>query len=129
MKKITAFFFALMMIGCAHKTEIVKPEITNVKQVEYVIRIPPKEVLEIPPQVANIDVDKAKQGDIARWLLVNEERMRLLENKLIEIASFFKVEQDKLNKQANEENKKALEKAAEDIAAKSSRTIDKDVKR
>lgn len=129
MKSIIIILSAVLMTACTTKPELVKPEISTVKQVEYVIRIPPKESMEIPPPLSDINVDTAKQSDIARLILSMEERIRTLENKLIEIASFFKAEQDKLNKQAAGENKKALDIALDDLSAQASKTIEKEVKR
>lgn len=129
MKIVFAIFLAILLSACAHDKDIVKPEVRTVKQVEYVIKIPPKEAMELPPPLQEINVDTAKQSDIARLILGMEDRIRALENKLIEIASFFKAEQDKLNKQASEENKKALDKVLDDTANQAAKTIDKEVTR
>jgi hypothetical protein len=93
----------LLTAGCsAVKTPTVKEERKISPTVEYIVKIPPAKLLEIPAPVENIDVEKAKQSDIAQWILQNEERMRRLENMLIEISNFFKNEEDNANKIKNE---------------------------
>lgn len=129
MKIILVIFLSLVLSACATKDELIKPEIRTVKQIDYVIKIPPREALELPPPLAEINVDSAKQSDVARLILSMEERIRTLENKLIEIASFFKTEQDKLAKQAAEENKKAIDQLIDDTAAQANKTIEKEAKR
>jgi hypothetical protein len=73
-----------------------KPEVVYVTKIEYVIRIPPKELLTVPEQVKPINIDAAKQSDIARWILANEERTLELERLIQQIAAFFDSEQKKL---------------------------------
>lgn len=96
----------IFLSACATTPEIVKPEQVVIKEVSYVIRIPPEVLLIMPEQVPKIDVDTAKQSTIANWIIDTNERTKMLENKLIEIGKFFKSEQDKLNKQAAEDNLK-----------------------
>jgi hypothetical protein len=127
--KVLVVVIALLLSACAHKQEPVKPEQVIAKQVEYVVRIPPNELLALPPAVKNLDVDNAKQSDIARWILLNEERTRALENMILGIATFFKLEQQKLDKQAEDENKKALEKSIDDQAKSADSAIEKPVKK
>lgn len=129
MKALFIITTAVLLTACAHTSESVKPETITVKQIEYVIKIPPKELLQIPPPVKDIDVDGAKQSDVARWILANEERTRQLENLILAIATFFKNEQDKLAKQAEEENKKALEKSIDDQSKVAADTINTPVKK
>jgi hypothetical protein len=129
MRLLLPIILAGLLSACGHTRDVVKPETVMVKQIEYVIKIPPKELLEIPTPVKDIDVDTAKQSDVARWLLANEERMKQLENMIIGIAKFFKTEQDKLNKQAEEENKKALEKSIDEQANFATDAINKPTKK
>lgn len=114
MKYILIFVASIFLVACGHNP--IKPETRVAKEIEYVIRIPPKELLTIPPAVADIDVDNIKQGDVAKWILANEERTRALENIIKEIGLFFKVEDEKLQKQAEEKNKKELEKVIQQQA-------------
>ena len=124
-----AFLIPLFLVGCAHDVDLVKPEKVVASRVEYIIRIPPAESLSLPKAVAKIDVDNAMQSDIAIWLTANEERTKSLEDKLISISSFFKVEQDKLAKKAEEENKKSEEDAVKAQAAAAQAAIDKQVQK
>lgn len=97
MKKIlTIIFLTSILVGCGFKKDIVKPEQPVAVKTEYVLRIPPAELMTIPPQVEKLDADNMRQSDVARWLISNEERTRSLENAIKGIASFFKVEQQKL---------------------------------
>jgi hypothetical protein len=123
MKYPLIFTAVIVLAGCGHNP--VKPETLVAKEIEYVVRIPPKELLTIPPAVADIDVDAAKQGDIAKWILANEERMRALENMIKEIGLFFKVEDEKLKKQAEEKNKKEAEKTIQQQADSAAGAISK----
>jgi uncharacterized protein YcfL len=100
---LTVLFILLLTMGCSStKQQVVKEERKISPTIEYIIKIPPVKLLEIPPRVANIDVEKAKQSDVAQWILQNEERMRTLENMLIEISNFFKNEEDNANRIKNE---------------------------
>lgn len=121
--KYILIFVAILLTGCGHNP--IKPETRVAKEIEYVIRIPPKELLTIPPAVADIDVDNIKQGDVAKWILANEERVRALENIIKEIGLFFKVEDEKLQKQAEEKNKRELEKVIQQQADSASSTAPK----
>lgn len=82
----------------------VTPEPIVVKQVQYVVKLPPAELLTLPPQVPNIDVDHATQKDVAEWLLSSEQRTRTLENMLKGIAGFFTDQQTQLDAKAASEN-------------------------
>jgi hypothetical protein len=108
----------LLLAACETAPKVEKPELRVVERVEYVLRIPPKELLTLPPPVAQIDVDSAKQSDIAQWILWSEERTRILENMLIELATFFKLEKLKLDDEAQKKNDEALKKKAEADAAR-----------
>lgn len=94
MKYLAALFLALSLTGCATWCPV--PDAV-VKQ-EYIIRIPPAETMKLPTPVPNINVDKADQGEVAKWLLKKEEYTTSLEDKLKEIAKFFVDEQKKLKK-------------------------------
>lgn len=108
---------ALTLSACATKEQLVKPEQVVVKETSYVMRIPPKELLEIPPPVPKIDIDAAKQSTIANWIIDMNARMKDLENKFIEIGVFFKLEKAKLDEQAAAENVKNKKAANEAQAA------------
>ncbi len=98
MKPLLSIIIVVFLTGCANKTELIQQEKQIEVKTEYVIKIPPKELLQLPPKVSDIDVTRAKQGDVAKWILLNEERTRKLENMIIEMGKFFKSEEAKLNK-------------------------------
>ena len=99
----------LLLSGCSWDSVFTKPETRTVKQIEYVIKVPPAESLTLPNAVKDIDVDAAKESDIARWLIEKEKYKLALEKKLISIAAFFKTEQEKLNDKAKAENLKNIQ--------------------
>lgn len=116
MRLLIYITIALALVGC----ETIKreqPEPRIVERVEYILKIPPKSLIELPPPVPTINVDESKQSDIARWILLSEERTRALENLLVEIAVFFKLEQLKLNEEAAKKNAEAAAKAVESPAS------------
>lgn len=92
MRFLAIILTVFMLSGCETLEKI-----TPVRT-EYVVRIPPAETLTLPPEVPPLDVDKAKQSDVARWIAATETRMKTLEDKLIEVAKFLKKEQDALKK-------------------------------
>lgn len=94
MKLLAALILALSLTGCAHW----QPEKDTVVEQVYIIRIPPAETMKLPTPVPNIDVDKALQGDVAKWLVQKEKYTTDLEDKLKAIAKFFTDEQKKLEK-------------------------------
>lgn len=118
----------LLLTGCAHNPpELVKPEIVVAKRVEYVLRIPPAELMTLPPEQLKIDVDTAKQSDIALWIIANEDRVKMIENQLIGVAQFFVVEEAKLKDKALEENKASVSEALKKQADIANQAIKKEV--
>lgn len=104
----------IFLYGCAHDEPFVKPEKPEkiiVKEIEYIVKIPPKELMTIPQQVEKIDVDNAKQSDIAKWIIAGEERTRKLEEMIRQLALFFRLEQLKMDELAIKKNKEEAEKA------------------
>ena len=104
MKRVAALIFVLMLSGCytmPHVPEPVEPK--TVVKMEYVLRIPPKDLLAIPAEVPDLDVDTAKQSDVAKWISANEARTNRLEEMIRGIAKFLRGEQDKLEKKAKDE--------------------------
>jgi hypothetical protein len=75
-----------------------------VTQTEYVIKIPPAALMTLPTPVASINVDSAKQSDVAAWLLLKEQYTRSIENQLKDIASFFVTQQSTLDATAATQN-------------------------
>lgn len=103
--KYLLLILALLLAGCGHNP--IKPEEKVVVKTEYVLKIPPKEMMTLPPEVQPINVQdpNLKQSDAAKWIGKNEERTNKLENMLIELAKFFNDEQAKLDEQAKKETK------------------------
>lgn len=124
MKIYLALLASLVLVGCETTPKVEKPEVRVVERVEYVLRTPPAELLTLPPAVPKIDVDAAKQSDIAAWILWSEERTRQLENMLIELAIFFKIEKLKLDEEAKKKNDDAAAKAAAADSARAGAAAD-----
>lgn len=109
MKKLTLLMAVIMLSGCVFTKEVIKREEVETKilpRLEYVIKIPPADIVVIPPQVANINVDKAKQSDVAKWIAANEERANKLEATIISIMRYLRDEQTTLDDKARIENEK-----------------------
>jgi hypothetical protein len=118
---------ALLLAGCAHNIDTVKPELAVASRVEYVIKLPPKELMSIPAPVVKIDVDAAKQSDVAKWLVASEERMKTLEDQIIALGAFFVNEQSKLDDKAKVENVKSSDAAISTQANEASGAIAEDI--
>lgn len=85
---------ALVLSGCAHNQ--VQPEPVIVIQKEYVLRIPPADLITLPAPVPKMDL--TDQGEVAKWIVLQMERMSTLENKLTGVAKFLHDEANKLHK-------------------------------
>lgn len=108
MKALLALAVSVALVGCATTKHVAEqPEVTIAERVEYVIKVPPAELLELPKPPAMIDIDKATQADVARWVMANERWMNELQNRFIEVARFMRDEQVKLDALAKELNEKA----------------------
>jgi PBP1b-binding outer membrane lipoprotein LpoB len=79
-------FSLVFLSGCATPS---KPNV--VVKTEYVFKQPPQELLEIPPQDFQLDVDKITQRDVAMFIIRSEERMNIIEEKLKAIKHFYEV--------------------------------------
>lgn len=109
MKRISLIIGILAVLsGCATNPERPTVELKYAERLEYVIRIPPEELLILPVQPPAINLEQATQSTIAKWLLDNENYMKQLRNQVVGIAKFLKNEQDKLGKEADEKNKSAF---------------------
>jgi hypothetical protein len=98
---------AVVLVGCSTTKQLPPPEREVVRDVRYVVALPPAELLKLPPQPAPIkDLDKAKQSDVAAWLAASEERVAQLENQIKEIAKFLLEAQESADKKAKEESDK-----------------------
>lgn len=103
---------ACLMTGCATFGDAARGcEPVTVKQIEYVIKIPPKELMTLPQQAEPVDVETAKQSDIAAWIIRNEQRTKMLEDMLRGLAQFFQLEQIKLDAEAAAKNSSAKKPA------------------
>ena len=116
-----------LLAGCVSTGPLVKPEQVVANHVEYVIKVPPAESMKLPDALPKLDVDTAKQSDIARWIVASEGRTKQLEDQIISIASFFTAEQSKLDADAVTKNKQAdadaNQKQADNAAAAISKTV------
>jgi hypothetical protein len=110
--KKLALFAILALAGCATIPPKVPLEHQIVTQTEYVIKIPPAALMKLPPPVPNINVDTAKQSDVAAWILQKEQYTRELENQLKDIAQFFMAQQGQLDQAAQTQNVQQAEAAA-----------------
>jgi hypothetical protein len=98
---------AALIAGCSTTKTLPPPEREVVKDVRYIVALPPPELLKLPPQPPAIkDLDKAKQSDVASWLTASEERVARLEQQLKEIAKFLLEAQESADKKAREESDK-----------------------
>jgi hypothetical protein len=119
---------SLILTGC-FETAQVKQERVVVKQYEFVVSIPPAELLTPPTQVTPINIDTAKQSDVAQWILDNEERLRGFEDRLIGISKFFVNEQDKAKKEADSKNLAARQAAGISDAEFATKVINTPIKK
>jgi hypothetical protein len=106
MKYFLLALMSLTLVGCATTKVAEKPEATVASRVEYVIRVPPAELLELPKPPASLNVDKATQADVARWIAANEKWFNDVQNRFGEVAKFLRDEQQNLDKLAKEFNEK-----------------------
>ena len=107
MKILSALFLMLVITGCSTTHELPPVEQKVAERVEYLVRVPPAELLELPVEPVAVDVDKASQADIARWLIENEKYVREIKRRLVEIAKFLKNEQSKADEEAKKKNTEA----------------------
>lgn len=98
---------AVLLSACATQSELPKAEIKIAERVEYVVRIPDAALLTLPEEPAPVNLDTATQADVARWLLLNEQYVREIKRRLIEVAKFLKREQQVLDDEAKKKNTEA----------------------
>lgn len=110
MKKIL-LALVILSLGACKTIEVIPPEHRTVKEVEYIVRVPPAETTTLPKKPEPIDVDAASQSEVAGWLIARESYTLQLENMLKRIAEFLLDEQAKLDAKAAEENRLAREAA------------------
>ena len=112
-KKITAILaFILILSGCTTIPDQIPEELRTIQQTGYVARIPPKELLTLPPRPTAIDTDTADQATVALWIVQREKYILELERLLIGIADFFVDEQNKLDQHAASINAKQRAESA-----------------
>lgn len=108
MKLLAIPAFAILLSGCIATTpQLPEVETRVVEKVEYIVRVPPAELTELPPMPLKIDVDKASQATVAQWAIDSEAYMLKLRDQLILIGKFLRDEQIKLDKEAAEKNSRA----------------------
>ena len=98
----------VVLSGCAGFNTLPEVETKYIDRVEYVVRIPPKELTTLPPLPQNINVDSASQADVAQWVLNNEDYILQLRNQLVGIGKFLDNAQVELDDKAKKENASVL---------------------
>ena len=104
MNKIIPVLCVFLLVGCETIPDQIPEERRTIVQKEYIVKIPPAELVTLPERPANIDVETADQADAALWTIQRESYLLKLENMLIEIGKFFEEEQKKLDEKAFDEN-------------------------
>lgn len=107
MKLLSIPLIALALTACGTTQQLPTVETRVVEKIEYVVRVPPAELTELPPMPLKIDVDKASQATVAQWVIDSEAYMLKLREQLILIGKFLRDEQIKLDKEAAEKNSRA----------------------
>ena len=107
MKLLSIPLMAILLSGCLATTKLPEVETRVVEKIEYIVRVPPAELTELPPMPLKIDVDKASQATVSQWIIDSEAHMLKLREQLILIGKFLRDEQIKLDKEAVEKNSKA----------------------
>ena len=82
MRLLLAVVLCAVLSACASTPK-------TIETVRYINRVPPAELLMLPPRVEPIDLKKATQADIAEWLLRYHERTGKLEAQLQAILEFY----------------------------------------
>jgi hypothetical protein len=110
MKKIL-LALVILSLGACKTIDVIPEEHRTVKEVKYIVRVPPADTTTLPKKPEPIDVDTASQSEVAGWLITKEAYTLQLENMLKRIAEFLLSEQAILDAKAAEENRKAREEA------------------
>ena len=76
----------VILVACSSAP--IQPAPVVVTKIERVVTLPPPELLTPPPAVAKLDVEKASQADVAGWILQVVQRMRLLDQQLLDLAKW-----------------------------------------
>ena len=108
MKTLLAISLSLFLVACGSNPTLPPVEQKIVERVEYLVKVPPKELMELPAAPAPIDSEKATQSIVAQWLLDNEDYINKLRNQVKAIARFLKDEQDKADVDAKKKNEAAI---------------------
>jgi hypothetical protein len=106
-KLLTIPLVAVALTACGTTSKLPSVETHTVEKIEYVVRVPPAELTELPPMPPKIDVENATQATVAQWIIDNERYMLKLREQLILIGRFLRDEQIKLDKDAAEKNSNA----------------------
>ena len=122
-RTLLALTTVLALGACASVPAPVTLEQQVVKQTEYVVRIPPAQLMTLPPRPADIDPDKADQAAVASWLISKEQYTVTLENQLKDIAGFFVTQQTQLDSSAASQNAQFKALAAKQQAQEGVRLI------
>jgi len=78
---------ALVIAGCSSAP--IKPEPIVVRQFERVVVVPPPALLQLPPPVPALDVEKSTQADVAGWLVQKLGRCTAEEQQIVDLSKWF----------------------------------------
>lgn len=84
MKTLASILILLSLVGCSTFTQK-EVLVQNV----YVVRSASSEQKTIPPYTAPIDVSKATQIDLSKWIVSSEQRTWELEAIIAELIRFY----------------------------------------
>lgn len=104
MKSILLAVAVLPVLIACQGTMLPRVEPQVISTVEYVVKIPPKELMTLPARPADVNLQAATQKDVAAWMIQNEDYVNTLINNFIGVARFLTEEQGKLTEQAKKEN-------------------------
>lgn len=98
-----------------------------IKQTQYVIKIPPAELMTLPAKVPDINVDTALQAEVAQWVINNEKYTTQCTNQLKDIATFFVTQQNQLNDTAAAQNAQQKQAAQDSYNSEAEKAAEKTV--
>ena len=84
--KINIILSVLLLSGCA---STIQKESDVVTEYKYIVATPPKQFVELPVKVDNIDPSNATEKDLALWIAKSAERSIKMENNLKAIKEYY----------------------------------------
>lgn len=111
MKTILLAVCVAALSACTTVPDRPVPEQKFAERIEYVVRIPPENLLVLPKPPAPIDLKTATEATVAKWILDNEDYLNKLRSQIVGIGKFLKDTQVELEKEAQAKNAQALDSA------------------